>query len=99
MPGDIEARIRENIVADFNGQPYPGGDGTAHAPEAPRLGIGAAFYASRFYCPAISAGAADVIAVTIAAGGGAPGNYLELNYDQYLTLDPADIAVTVEAAQ
>lgn len=98
MPGDIEARIRENILADFNGQPYANEDGTAHVSDMPRLGIGAAFYAGRFYCPVISAGARNVISVTIAAGDGAPGNYLELDYDRYPTLDPADIAVTVEDA-
>ena len=97
-PSDIVQRIQNNILADFNGQPYTNSDGTAHETDIAALGIGASFYASRFYCPVISAGAANVVSVTIAAGDGPEGNFVELDYDHYPTLSVTDITVDVQGA-
>lgn len=97
-PSDIEALVRENILADFYGEAYPNGDGTMHQTTVTRVRIGDTVYASRFYCPAISAGATDLLGITISAGGGQPGNLVAINYDQYPSLTAADITVTVEEA-
>ena len=97
-PSNIEALVRESILADFYGEAYPNGDGTVHSTTTTRVRIGDTVYASRFYCPAISAGATELLGITISAGGGQPGNLVVINYDQYPSLAAADITVTVEAS-
>ena len=97
-PNDIESRVRENIIADFNGQPYANTSGTMHNPDVTAVGIGATLYASRFVCPVVSAGADNVSSITIAAGSGGYGSLIELDYDQYLTLSPSDIIVVAVGA-
>lgn len=97
-PSNIATLVRDNILADFYGEPYPNSDGTVHQNTNARVRIGDTVYAARFYCPAMSAGATDLLSVTIAAGGGAPGNTVVINYDQYPSLVADNISVTVEGA-
>lgn len=95
-PSNIAALVQANILADFYGEPYPNTDGTSHSNTNTRVGIGETVYASRFYCPAMAAGATDLLEITISAGGGAAGNAVTLQYDQYPSLVAANITVTME---
>lgn len=96
-PSDIVARVKANILADFYGEPYPNaGDGTAHDAQVTRIPIGALVYASRFYCPAISAGASQLVSVQIGKEGGSLGNAVQMTNDQYPSLTADDITVTVQ---
>lgn len=95
-PADISDRIRANIMADFYGEPYPNQDGSMHAPATSRVAIGDSVYASRFYCPAISAGATGLLGISLQIAGAAAGNVARLRYDQYPSLVSTDINVTVE---
>ena len=97
-PSNIAQLVRENILADFYGEPYPNNNGAVHQSAAGRVRIGDTVYASRFYCPALAAGATDLLAVTISAGGGAAGNMVTIPYDRFPSLVAAAIDVTVEAA-
>ncbi len=97
-PANIAQLVRENILADFYGEPYPYNNGALHQSAAGRVRIGDTVYASRFYCPALAAGATDLLAVTISAGGGAAGNMVTIPYDRFPSLVAAAIDVTVEAA-
>lgn len=95
-PSDVAARVKSNILADFYGEPYPNaGDGTAHDAQVTRIPIGALVYASRFYCPAISAGASQLVSVQIGKKGGSLGNAVQLTNDQYPSLTADDITVIV----
>ena len=96
-PSDIVARVKANILADFYGQPYPNlDDGTAHDNDVTRIPIGGLVYASRFFCPAISAGASQLVGVEIGKKGGALGNFVQMTNREYPSLAAADITVTVE---
>lgn len=96
-PSDVGARIKSNILADFYGESYPNaGDGTAHDAQVTRIPIGALVYASRFYCPAISAGASQLVSVQIGKKGGSLGNAVQMTNDQYPSLTADDITVTVQ---
>lgn len=96
-PSDVGARVKSNILADFYGEPYPNaGDGTAHDAQVTRIPIGALVYASRFYCPAISAGASQLVIVQIGKKGGSLGNAVQLTNDQYPSLTADDITVIVQ---
>lgn len=96
-PSDVAARVKSNILADFYGEPYPNaGDGTAHDAQVTRIPIGALVYASRFYCPAISAGASQLVSVQIGKKGGSLGNAVQMTNDQYPSLTADDITVTVQ---
>lgn len=98
LPNDIVARIQANVVADFYGEPYQNEDGTTHHTQDSRVRIGDGIYASRFVCPVISAGAANVVQVELTANGGAAGNFVQLQYDQYPSLTPQHVVVTIEEA-
>ena len=97
-PSNIAELVQANILADFYGEPYPNSDGTLHQSTNTRVGIGDTVYASRFYCPAMSAGATDLLSVTISAGGGEAGNVVDIQYDQYPSLGASNINVVVEEA-
>ena len=96
-PNDIESQVKANIYADFYGNPYPNaGDGTAHDNTVNRVTIGSTVYASRFYCPAISAGATQLVSVRIGRKSGSLGNVVQLQNDEYPSLSEDDIAVIVQ---
>ncbi len=95
-PSDVVARVQANIYADFYGQPYPNNNGTVHNNNPTRIPIGATVYASRFFCPAINAGATDLIGVQIGQKDGSLGNVISLHNDQYPSLSIADITVIVQ---
>ena len=96
-PSDVAARIRANILADFYGEPYPNAaDGIAHTTDVTRIPIGGKVYASRFYCPAISAGASQLVSVRIGKKSGPLGTVVQLTNGQYPSLVSDDISVTVQ---
>ena len=95
-PNDIVSKVRENIIADFYGEEYPDSDtGEVHNANATRVAIGDTVYASRFYCPAISAGASQLISVTIGEAGGEMGTTVQLLNTQYPNLESENITVTL----
>lgn len=63
-PSDIEDRIKDNVYAEFYGEEYPNPDASIHHPDNSRIKIGSDTYASRFYCPVLSAGVSDLLSVT-----------------------------------
>lgn len=85
-PQDIADKIKEAAIADFNGV---SGSGNL------RVGAGQHVYASRFYCPIISAGVGNLVSVEIAApaSGGTYGDSITINADTSPVLDAADITV------
>lgn len=94
---NIESQVKANIYADFYGNPYPNaGDGTAHDNTVSRVTIGSIVYASRFYCPAISAGATQLVSVLIGRKNGILGNMVQLKNDEYPSLTEDDITVIVQ---
>ena len=97
-PNDIVSKVKENIYADFYGEEYPNSDtGTAHETSPSRVTIGENVYASRFYCPAISAGASQLINITIGSDDGSvsQGDNFQLYNFQYPELDMENITVNV----
>ena len=96
-PSNIVELVQANILADFYGQQYPNaGSGTTHDTTPTRVGIGATVYASRFFCPAISAGATQLVGVQIGPEGGPLGNVVQLTNAQYPSLTADNITVTVQ---
>lgn len=87
MPYDITEKIKEVILADFNGQ---GAGGL-------RVGMAQNVYASRFYCPVLGVGVQDLQSIEIAAplSGGQWGDRVTVNADQEPVLDAGDITVIV----
>ena len=98
LPADVETKIRDNVIADFYGQPYPNSDGTAHQSEVTRIKIGAGVYASRFICPVISAGAVNLIGVEIAAADGDWVNFVQILNNQHPSLTRDAVEIIVEGA-
>lgn len=96
-PSNIVELVQGNILADFYGQEYPNAStGTAHNPAPERVSIGDLVYASRFFCPAISAGATQLVGVQIGPVGGPLGNMVQLTNAQYPSLTTDNITVTVQ---
>lgn len=95
-PSDIVSQVQANIYADFYGQPYPNNNGTIHNNTSTRIPIGATIYASRFFCPAINAGATNLIGVQIGQSGESLGTVISLQNDQYPSLSLSDISVIVQ---
>lgn len=96
-PADVVERTKANILADFYGEPYPNaGDGTAHNTQVTRIPIGGLVYASRFFCPVISAGGTQLVSVQIGPQGGPLGNTAQLTNAQYPSLTADDITVSVQ---
>lgn len=83
-PDDIDSSIKAALIKDFNGK-------LSNA----RVGTAQTVYASRFYCPAISAGASDLLNIQICfpASGQDWSTSVVVNADQEPTLAAADITV------
>lgn len=97
MPSDVEEQVKANVYADFYGEEYPNQDtGTAHNNNVTRVSIGDTVYASRFYCPAISAGVTQLVSVRIGRLDGELGNIVELTNAEYGSLSEGDITVIVQ---
>lgn len=78
---DVVALIKQAIINNFNGT-----DG------AERITIGQTIYASRFYCPIISAGL-NIISVEIGFLNGAYGDLVSFNLNQLPVLSENNITV------
>lgn len=91
-PQDIEDKIKEAAIADFNGV---SGSGNL------RVGSGQYVYASRFYCPIISAGVSNLVSIEIAApvSGDVWGDAITINANMSPVLDASDITVTMLDAE
>lgn len=84
LPGDIVSLVRAAVVNAFNG-----GDG------GQRARIGATIFAGRFYAP-VSASAPNVSILSLKLGvGSASGDSYTTGIDEYPTINPNNIAVTV----
>lgn len=84
-PANIVDSVKSVVLADFNGE--AGKD---------RVRMAAICYASRFYCPIISAGVQDIISVKITAPtGGAWADAVTVNADRIPVLANDDITVLV----
>lgn len=97
-PSNVEEQVKSNVYADFYGKEYPNQDtGTAHNNNnVIRVSIGDTVYASRFYCPAISAGVTQLVSVRIGRLDGELGNIVELTNAEYGSLSEDDITVIVQ---
>lgn len=85
VPASVETLVRNAIVAAFNGD-----DG------GPRARIGATMYASRFYAGVAALGTwAQIVSITIGTTSAAGDNDVPVGIDEYPSLDPADIDVTL----
>lgn len=95
-PQDIEQRIKDAVLADFNG---------AGPHTSLRVGTAQEVYASRFYCAVIGAGVQNLVSIEMSAPvpdgdeGGAWGPRVTINADQAPVLDADDILVIIEAAE
>lgn len=90
-PADIEERIKDALIEDFNGL-------GAHG--ALRVGIGQDVYASRFYCPVLTAGVQNLVSIEISAP--AAGTWTEsvtIRADQTPVLDRANIEVVIQGGE
>lgn len=85
-----------NIYADFYGETYENTNSLQHVQESERIHIGETVYASRFYCPVLSAGVQQIVSVTIGRKGSTMGNVVELTNEEYPSLASDDIHITVE---
>lgn len=95
-PNDIIARVKSNIYADFYGEEYPNADtGVTHDANVTRVTIGEKIYASRFYCPAISAGADQLENITIGRKGISQSSSVQILNDEYPDLTEDDITVNI----
>lgn len=84
LPSDIVNRVRSAIVSAFYG-----GDG------GQRARIAATIFAGRFYAP-VSASAPNVAIISLLLGAAAPtSTSFTTGIDQYPTIDPENISVTV----
>lgn len=96
-PSDVVDRVKANILADFYGEPYPNaGDGTTHNSHAVRIPIGGLVYASRFFCPVVSAGGTQIVSLQIGRQGGPLGNTVQMTNAQYPSLIADNITVDVQ---
>lgn len=85
-----------NVYADFYGEEYENTNSVQHVQENERIHIGETVYASRFFCPVLSAGVQQIVQITIGRKGEAMGNVVELANDEYPSLASDDIFITVE---
>ena len=90
-PASIIDDVKTAVLADFNGQ--AGKD---------RVRLAAVCYASRFYCPIMSAGVQELLTIKVAAPAGSGGSgpiwtdAVTVNADRMPTLDRGDIEVVIE---
>ena len=85
-----------NVYADFYGEAYENTNSLQHTQESERVHIGETVYASRFYCPVLSAGVQQIVGITIGRKGEEMGNVVELTNNEYPSLATDDIYITVE---
>ncbi|WP_297848765.1 baseplate J/gp47 family protein [uncultured Desulfovibrio sp.] len=87
-PQDIEQRVKDAILADFNG---------AGPHDNLRVGTAQEVYASRFYCAVIGAGVQNLVSIEIAApaSGGTWGPSATVNADQAPVLSADDISIVI----
>ena len=85
-----------NVYADFYGEEYENTNSVQHVQENERIHIGETVYASRFFCPVLSAGVQQIVQITIGRKGGPMGNVVELANDEYPSLASDDVFITVE---
>lgn len=86
-PEDVEPRIKEAVLADFNGQ-----SGQL------RVGMAQEVYASRFYSAVIGAGVQSLVNIQVAAPVSETlwGDMVTVNADRFPVLDAADVIVVIE---
>lgn len=85
---DIARRIKDAVLADFNGRGTGGN---------PRAGMAQTIYASRFYCPVIEAGVQSLVGIEVTAGpGGVWADSVTVRADQSPVLDENDILVVIQ---
>ena len=88
-PADIEDQIKQAVLADFNGQGVHGNL---------RVAMAQTVFASRFYCPVISAGAQGLESIELAfpyAAGAAWLDSVTINADQAPALSEENIIVEI----
>lgn len=87
-PQDIEQQIKAAILNDFNGIGTSG---------EMRVGPAQDIYASRFYCPVITAGVQNLVSIEVAAPVSEAdwGDSVTINADQAPVLDGSDIQIVV----
>ena len=83
-PADIEQRIKDAVVKNFNG-------GSTFS----RAGTAQTIYASRFYGDIIACGVTDLVSVQIAApvSGGSWTTQIDVDADEEPVIDAADVTV------
>lgn len=88
-PQDIEQKIKDAVLADFNG---------AGPHDNLRVGTAQEVYASRFYCAVIGAGVQNLVSIELAAPatGGTWGPSVTVNADQSPVLDADNIQVIIQ---
>ena len=91
IPADYEERIKAALLANFSGA-----DGSV------RVRVASMVYASRFYCPVISAGVPDLVGIKLAAPAGSAGSAastwadeIRVRADQAPVLDADDISIII----
>lgn len=87
-PANIADLIKDALIEDFNGLgPH----------NQLRVGIGQDVFASRFYCPVISAGVQNLVGIEISAPSGQNwGESISIRADQTPVLDRNNIVVTIQ---
>ena len=88
-PQDIKQKIKDAVLADFNG---------AGPHDNLRVGTAQEVYASRFYCAVIGAGVQNLVSIELAAPatGGTWGPSVTVNADQSPVLDADNIQVIIQ---
>lgn len=82
-PATVEKDIKAAVLADFNGQGENG-----------RVRMASTVYASRFYCPVISAGVQDLVGIKLAAPlGSGWSDEVTVRADQIPVLSTDDISI------
>lgn len=89
-------QAKENILASFYGLPYVDPDGISHEQRDERVHIGETVYASRFFCPVLSAGIKQILDITVARKGQTGAAAVMTRLDEVASLAAADISITVQ---
>ncbi len=89
-------QAKENILSSFYGLPYADPDGVAHEQREERVHIGETVYASRFFCPVLSAGIKQILDITVARKGQTGAAAVMTRLDEVASLAAADISITVQ---
>ena len=89
-------QAKENILSSFYGLPYADPNGIAHEQREERVHIGETVYASRFFCPVLSAGIKQIMDITVARKGQTGAAAVMTRLDEVASLAAADISITVQ---